>query len=1684
MASITSPAVTVNAIPTISGVTASTNSLCAQSTFTLTAGTASGNGSLTSYNWSGPNGYIATGTTITAVITPTTTAASGIYSLTVTYPGSGCMSAASVTSPAVTVNTQPAAISGSSTLCNLTTASLTDVTTGGTWAASNANVTVDGSGNVTGASLGSSTITYTIGSCISTKTVTVNAAPADITGITTVCIGATTGLTDDQVGGAWSSSNGNVTVDASGNVSASVAGTSVITYSLGGSCLTSSIVTINALPTIAGVSISVNSLCAGGTFTLTAGAASGTGSLTSYNWSGPNGYSTTGTGATAILTPTTTAASGIYSLSVSYFGAGCTSATSVISPAVTVNALPTVGGVTASSSALCTGGTFTLTAGTASGTGSLTSYNWSGPNGYIATGATATAVLTPTTTASTGVYSLTVTYPGSGCMSATSVTSPAVTVNALPTVAGVTASSSTLCSGGTFTLTAGTTSGTGTLTSYNWSGPNGYNTTGTGTAAILTPTTTAASGVYSLTVTYPGTGCISAISATSPAVTVNTLPTVAGITASSNALCTGGTFTLTAGTTTGTGSLTSYNWSGPNTYNTTGTDATAVLTPTTTAASGVYSLTVTYPGSGCTSAVSVTSPAVTVNDLPAVSGLTSSSNLLCTGSTFTLTAGVTSGTGSLTSYNWSGPNGYNTTGTGITAILTPTTTAASGMYSLTVTYPGDGCTSAVSVTSPAVTVNALPTVGEVTSSSNLLCTSGTFTLTAGTASGTGALISYNWSGPNGYNTTGTDVTAILTPTTTATSGIYSLTVTYPGDGCTSAISVTSPAVTVNALPTISGLAASTNALCAGGTFTLTAGTISGTGPLASYNWSGPNGYNTTGTDVTAILTPTTTAASGVYSLTVTYPGDGCTSAVSATSPAVTVNVQPATISGTTVFCNLSAIPLSDAVTDGTWSSVSTSVATVDGTTGLVNGVSAGTSEISYTIGSCTSTVIVTVNPLPGPVIGTDVVSVGFTTPLSDDVTGGTWSSSNGNATIGSSGVVTGVSAGTSVISYILASGCMSAVIITVNAIPPAITGVMSVCPGTTTTLSDIITGGTWSSSNGNVTIGSSSGIATGVIAGTSTITYTFPSSSTTVYATITINPLPAAITGTPGVCLDLTTNLSDATMGGSWSSSNGNAIVGSATGIVTGITPGVDTVYYTLPSTGCMVSVVVTVNTLPASISGTTYMCLGSSTSLSDVTTAGSWSSSNTNVTVGSTGLVIGAAAGSSTITYMLPTGCINITEVTVNPLPDSISGPGNVCAGSMITLSDAGGGTWSSSNSNATVNSSGQVNGITAGTTVIIYTLPVTSCISVMALTVVPVAAPSVSIISGTHDSVCAGSTISLTAMPVNGGAAPIYQWEVNSTVTTATSNTYSYIPSSGDIVSVTLTSNAACAMPATANAMDTITTTSLDTPSVHITANPGDTVCLGLPVLFTAAGINGGASPEYIWWRNGAPILAGSTYSLVPNSGDNVYCQLISDLRCKTSDTATSNHIVMDVDTAYIPSVVLSLSNGATLHTGEADTITAIVSNGGPHVAYQWMLNGTAIAGATTDVYHNNNFSNNDSVSCIVTGSGACGYTSFNSVILHILPVGVQQYTSGSGIITLMPNPNKGQFTIKGSLGTSQNREVVIEITDMLGQVVYTSKIMPDNGNINTPISFGNTMANGMYILNLYSGNEHKVFHFVIAQ
>jgi len=143
-----------------------------------------------------------------------------------------------------------------------------------------------------------------------------------------------------------------------------------------------------------------------------------------------------------------------------------------------------------------------------------------------------------------------------------------------------------------------------------------------------------------------------------------------------------------------------------------------------------------------------------------------------------------------------------------------------------------------------------------------------------------------------------------------------------------------------------------------------------------------------------------------------------------------------TVTGLNILCAGATISLADSTPGGTWTS-SGPAATVGSVSGIVTGVSGGSVTITYSIGSVFAIKAVTVQPAPAAITGIDSVCVGHTRTLADATPGGVWSSATTTiATVGpSSGIVTGVAAGMSVITYLLPDGCSTTVSFKVVALP-------------------------------------------------------------------------------------------------------------------------------------------------------------------------------------------------------------------------------------------------------------------------------------------------------------------------------------------------------------------------------------------------------------------------------------------------------------------------------------------------------------------------------------------------------------------------------------------------------------------------------------------------------------------------
>jgi uncharacterized protein YjdB len=1524
-----------------------------------------------------PGGIWSSSNTTVATVNPSSGSVSALVAGTtvVSYTlGAGCHATA-----VYTVNALPAPITGSGSLCNAATGTLSSTTSGGVWSVTGSSIAVNSFGGITALSPGIATVSYTLPTgCLASATVTVHPfAPNSGPAIT--CIGFSTTLSNAISGGIWSSSNTSVgTVSASGVVSGTAPGTTVVSYSLASGCVATTIVTVTGLTPVSGTS----GLCVGQSVAMGSAAPGGV-------WSTSNTSVASAVPSTGLITGV---AAGTAFVSYTY-GTGCVSVL-----AVTVNPSAPVAGP----SAICVGQDVILsnaisggTWGTASSfvsvnasTGLVTGLtpgpsiiNYTLPTGCVTTHAITVNPLVPVTGPATvcegASIALSNVVPGgtwttsdpsvatvssaSGVATGVSAgsaiisyTNPSgcvatyiITVNGLP--AGVTGSTA-VCEAATTTWGSTTTGGTWTS-----SDP---------AVATIAPATGLLSGITAGTtlVTYTlSTGC-----ASSYLVTVHPLP--ASVTGSS-AVCVGATAILTSATAGG-------SWYSSNGTVANASIATGIITGV---AAGTTLISYMLP-TGC-----IATRLITVDPLPATPVVASG---LCVGASTLLTSVTTGGTwlatGSATIDVVSGIATGTTAGSAVFTYTLPTGCSSMLLATVsappaTITGPSQVCAGA-SVTLANTTLSgswaanpvAVATVdavtGVVTGS-----TAGTVHISYVLSTGCAAYYVVNVhplpaaiTGADGVCVAATSAFTSTTPGGTwvsANSAIAAVSATGVVTGVTAGVTLisytlpTGCAVTkVQTIYPLPALISGSGQVCAGQSVSLTNSTtggiwVSGVTPIAT---------------VDAMSGVVNGIAPGIVGITYIL-STGCQRTTS-----VTVNVTPLPISGAAQVCAGASISLTNSTAGGIWSTSAAGIALV-GTSGILTGVAAGTANISYSLPGtgCRAVRLVTVNPLPPAIGGITSLCPGNTVTLTNTVVGGSWSVSGTAATLdAATGIVTGAAPGFVVVSYTLPTGCFTASSIVVNSLPATISGATGVCVGANTTLTNATLGGAWVSSSPSVAaVSYTGGVVTGISAGVAYISYIIGTGCYVTHA-LTVNPLPSAIGGATSLCLGVPTALTNAIPGGTWASSNVAIVsVDGITGVATGHTVAGAVITYTLP-TGCSTFAPVYVNPVPSPISGSLSVCMSAFTSLGNTTPGGTWHSSNTAVaTVDASGVVTGVAAGTVGISYTVPTGCSAIAIVTVQALMP-ISGPASICGGVTATFTNpVPGGVWSGGGLGIfTVSAGGVVTGIAGGVGVVSYVLP-SGCVAARALTINQL--PASYYVTG-GGVICAGSPgvpIGLTGSET-GVRYTLYNGSSAVTLQSGTGTAFGFGTFAiGGLYTVQAT-NIATGCVRSMAAAAVVTAIAPAPAGVVISSTIGDTVCAGTGALFTAIPTLGGSAPTYEWRLNGIVVGTDTSYTLTPVNGDELTCRITSNSPCAVPPTATSvrRFTVLPIVTPVVS--IAAMPVGSVCATVPV-TFTPSATHAGSLPLYLWEVNGVVAGTGATYTYTP---ANTDVVNCRLVSNALC--------------------------------------------------------------------------------------------------------------
>lgn len=358
-----------------------------------------------------------------------------------------------------------------------------------------------------------------------------------------------------------------------------------------------------------------------------------------------------------------------------------------------------------------------------------------------------------------------------------------------------------------------------------------------------------------------------------------------------------------------------------------------------------------------------------------------------------------------------------------------------------------------------------------------------------------------------------------------------------------------------------------------------------------------------------------------------------------------------------------------------------------------------------------------------------------------------------------------------------------------------------------------------------------------------------------------------------------------------------------------------------------------------------------------------------------------------------------NTVTMIVNPiLPVSVSiapSGNNICTGTSVTFTAIGtnGGTspiyqWKvnggSTGTNSTTFSYIPLNGD-------VVTCQLTSnaqCITGNPATSSPITmivtsplTPSVSIAAAPLGAFCAGTSVTLTATPTNGGT-PSYQWKVNGLDKGTNSPTFTSTSlNNNDAIIVTMTSSLTCVTSSQANS-NTITMAVNALPVPILTSSAvGNTFCQGTSVTFTASG---GTNYDFMVGATSVQNSASDIYTTTLLTNGQVVSVIVTNASgCSAASAGITNTV------HPLPTATLTSSDADNIIC-QGTSVTFTAASGGTN--YNFMTGASSLQNGLSATYTTTTLTNGQEIHVVVTNSTGCIGTSPSiTTTVNTIPVPV---------------------------------------------------------------------------------------------
>jgi hypothetical protein len=255
---------------------------------------------------------------------------------------------------------------------------------------------------------------------------------------------------------------------------------------------------------------------------------------------------------------------------------------------------------------------------------------------------------------------------------------------------------------------------------------------------------------------------------------------------------------------------------------------------------------------------------------------------------------------------------------------------------------------------------------------------------------------------------------------------------------------------------------------------------------------------------------------------------------------------------------------------------------------------------------------------------------------------------------------------------------------------------------------------------------------------------------------------------------------------------------------------------------------------------------------------------------------------------------------------------------------------------------------------------------------------------------------------------------------------------------------------------------------PSTNVTVNGPTAFCEGSTSTYLVAP-SGYAS--YQWVKGGNNIAGATDKKYYPISSGTYKVTITDNFSClNQSDGVVATML-------NLPKAKVTIDGSKNICNGETRTLTASAGSG---YSYQWLKNSVNINGATQMSYV---VSTAGDFKCKVTDANGCKENSKITTITSICKEAETVDNPGSGTtLSIYPNPSTNVVFLQADF-TDQVPMATLEITNLLGALVYREQIALQGTLFQTELSLTEQFTNGLYVAIVRCGSQVAMSKFVVA-